>query len=130
MKKSLEVAGREAIYCHYPKTTHWFFENDRARTFHRDAAASAWDRTLAFLQRHREIGYPSTKDSKLQRALKIDRAIYLVDDATKTYRFLQRNPESRSLLPEENEANKKAVDGYKRITRNGETRIYKRTNHP
>jgi carboxymethylenebutenolidase len=49
MKKSLAVASRDAIYHTYPGASHWFFESDRPKTFHKDSAALAWDRTLAFL---------------------------------------------------------------------------------
>jgi carboxymethylenebutenolidase len=50
LKRSLEAAGRSPIYCEYPGTTHWFFEEDRPEAFHRDAAVLSWERTLAFLQ--------------------------------------------------------------------------------
>lgn len=36
----------------YPGTGHWFAEHDRPKAFDPDAAALAWDRTLAFLSRH------------------------------------------------------------------------------
>jgi hypothetical protein len=68
--------------------------------------------------------------SGIARELKIDRAVYLVDDKTKTYRYLRRNPGWRSLSPEENEANKKAIDGYTRVLRGGLTKTYKRSDHP
>lgn len=45
------------------------------------------------------------------KRLKIDRAIYLVDDKTKTYRLLSRNPEWENLRPQENERNKRHIDG-------------------
>lgn len=61
----------------------------------------------------------------MTRKLKIDRAIYLVDDATKSYRFLQRNPEWRVLEPAENEANKRQLDGYTRIFRDGRTKTFR-----
>lgn len=50
LRKSLDAAGRTASYYDYPGTHHWFFESDRPEAFHRDAAASAWKRTLAFLK--------------------------------------------------------------------------------
>lgn len=50
LKKSLEVAGRDASYYEYPGTGHWFFESDRVDAFHRESAALAWKRTLAFFQ--------------------------------------------------------------------------------
>lgn len=67
---------------------------------------------------------------KMPRELKIGRAVYLVDDKTKTYRYLRRNPGWRSFSPEKNEANKKAIDGYTRVLRGGLTKIYKREDHP
>jgi len=50
LKKSLEVAGKDATYYEYPGTTHWFFENDRQESFHHGAAVLSWKRTLAFLK--------------------------------------------------------------------------------
>jgi carboxymethylenebutenolidase len=49
LRKSLEAAGRYARYCDYPGTQHWFFESNLRDAFHREAAASAWKRTIAFL---------------------------------------------------------------------------------
>ncbi len=49
LKKSLATAGKQAIYYDYPATRHWFFERDRLEAFDREAAATAWQRTLAFL---------------------------------------------------------------------------------
>ncbi len=66
----------------------------------------------------------------MSRKLKIDRAVYHVDDRTRTYRYLQRNPEWDRLSRDRNEANKKALDGYTRIFRDGRTRTYKRSDHP
>ncbi|MBL8231799.1 MAG: dienelactone hydrolase family protein [Bryobacterales bacterium] len=50
MKLSLERAGRSASYCTYPGTGHWFMEGDRSEAFEADAAALAWERTVAFLR--------------------------------------------------------------------------------
>jgi hypothetical protein len=47
--------------------------------------------------------------------LKIDRALYKVDDATKTYHYYGRNPDWKNLSKEENTKNKKHIDGYARI---------------
>ena len=58
------------------------------------------------------------------RQVKIDRAIYLADARTRTYRFLKRNPAWKSLDPQENERNKKSIDGYTRIFRDGSTRVF------
>ncbi|MFN0170655.1 MAG: dienelactone hydrolase family protein [Bryobacteraceae bacterium] len=49
LKKSLDLSGRSASYHDYPGTGHWFFESDRSEAFHPEAAALAWERTLAFL---------------------------------------------------------------------------------
>jgi hypothetical protein len=60
----------------------------------------------------------------MPRELPVDRAIYLVDDSTKTYRFARRNPEWRSLPTKENERNKCQLDGYTRILRDGRRRVF------
>lgn len=49
LKRSLDASGKNAIYYGYPGTGHWFFESDRSDAFHPEAAATAWQRTLAFL---------------------------------------------------------------------------------
>jgi hypothetical protein len=72
----------------------------------------------------------SRSESRMSRELRIGRAIYLVDDKTRTYRYLRRNPEWQSLSPKENETNKKAIDGYTRIFRDGRAKTYKRAEHP
>jgi hypothetical protein len=58
-------------------------------------------------------GYPGGKE------LRIDRAVYNVDDETKTYRYLGRNPDWQHLDPEENERNKRHLDGFTRIFPDG-----------
>jgi hypothetical protein len=60
----------------------------------------------------------------MPRELKIDRAIYLADDQTRTYRFLGRNPDWRNLDPEENERNKRHIDGFTRTFRDGRTKTF------
>jgi carboxymethylenebutenolidase len=50
LKRSLTVAGKHAMFNTYPGTGHWFFEEDRTDCFHPEAAALAWERTLAFLK--------------------------------------------------------------------------------
>jgi carboxymethylenebutenolidase len=50
LKRSLEVAGRDASCYEYPGTSHWFFEKNRQDAFHHQAADQSWKRTLAFLQ--------------------------------------------------------------------------------
>jgi carboxymethylenebutenolidase len=49
LKRSLETADKGANYFNYHGTSHWFFESDRSDAFHREAAALAWKRTIAFL---------------------------------------------------------------------------------
>ena len=66
----------------------------------------------------------------MPRELKIDRAVYLVDDEARTYSYLRRNPEWHWLSPDENEANKRAIEGYTRVFRSGKTRSYRRSEHP
>jgi len=61
----------------------------------------------------------------MTKILKIDRALYDVDDEKKTYRYLGRNPDWERLSKEENERNKRHIDGYKRVFRNGKTKIFK-----
>ncbi len=49
-ERSLAAAGRTAFFHTYPGTGHWFMEQDRTDAFDPEAAALAWDRTLAFLR--------------------------------------------------------------------------------
>jgi hypothetical protein len=64
-----------------------------------------------------------------RRKVRIDRAIYLVNDSNKTYRFLERNPSWKDLPRHVNRENKKSIDGYARIFRNGgrKTFMYRAT---
>jgi hypothetical protein len=55
----------------------------------------------------------------------IDRAIYEVADANRTYRFLRRNPVWRQLSEAENEANKRRIDGFQRVFRDGTTKTFR-----
>jgi hypothetical protein len=66
----------------------------------------------------------------MPRELKIDRAIYLADDQTRTYRFLGRNPDWRNLDPEENERNKRHIDGFTRTFRDGRTKTFRYRGRP
>lgn len=61
----------------------------------------------------------------MKRKLNIDRAIYLADDGTRTYTFLKRNTDWNKLDTEENERNKKPIDGYTRIFRDGRKKVFR-----
>jgi carboxymethylenebutenolidase len=50
LEDSLRRAGRPVTFHRYAGAGHWFFEPDRADAYRADAAALAWDRTLAFLR--------------------------------------------------------------------------------
>ncbi|MFH1181706.1 MAG: hypothetical protein V1702_01990 [Candidatus Woesearchaeota archaeon] len=61
----------------------------------------------------------------MPRLLKIDRALYEVNDGNRTYRFLERNPKWRELSKEESEANKKSLDGYTRkFSKTGKMKVF------
>lgn len=61
----------------------------------------------------------------MPRELNIDQAVYLVDDKTRTYRFLRRNPDWEKLDPNKNVENKRQIDGYTRIFRNGRRKMFR-----
>jgi carboxymethylenebutenolidase len=50
LAEALRQAGRAVTFYHYPGTGHWFAEPDRLQAYNAEAAALAWDRTLAFLR--------------------------------------------------------------------------------
>ncbi len=57
--------------------------------------------------------------------LKIDRALYEVDDKAKTYRYYGRNLEWQKLGKEENTKNKEHINGYTRIFPDGRKKTFK-----
>lgn len=65
------------------------------------------------------------QEKAIGRRVRIDRTVYLADDRTRTYRFLRRNPAYRSLDPQENERNKRSIDGYTRVFRDGSTKVFR-----
>ena len=67
---------------------------------------------------------------KMKGIIKIDNAIYFVNDGFKTYRYSGRNPEWEKLSKERNEMDKKSIDGYIRIFKTGKRKKYQRTEHP
>ncbi len=50
MEQGIRDAGREVTLHVYPQTGHWFVEEDRSDAFQPEAAALAWERTVAFLE--------------------------------------------------------------------------------
>jgi hypothetical protein len=56
--------------------------------------------------------------------LKIDRALYEVDDTRRTYRYHGRNKDWRDLDPGENSRNKRLLNGYTRIFSNGKQKVF------
>lgn len=66
-------------------------------------------------------------ESRSQRwaEMSVDRAVYVVDDANKMYRYLRRNPRWRDLDPRENERNKRHLDGYTRLFPDGRTKVFR-----
>ncbi|MFC2036002.1 DUF1905 domain-containing protein [Chloroflexota bacterium] len=61
----------------------------------------------------------------MKREVKIDRAIYLADNDSRTYTFLKRNLDWKNLDHVENEENKQSVNGYTRVFRDGTTKVFR-----
>lgn len=49
LEAQLRLNGQHTEFHHYPGTSHWFAESDRAAAYSEAAADLAWERTLAFL---------------------------------------------------------------------------------
>ncbi|MDQ3927921.1 MAG: dienelactone hydrolase family protein [Chloroflexota bacterium] len=56
LEEKLRAARRDVAFHVYPRTGHWFFENDRPDAYDAEAAELAWQRTVDFL--HRKLGQP------------------------------------------------------------------------
>jgi carboxymethylenebutenolidase len=52
MEAHLRLLGKEVEFHRYADTGHWFIESDRPAAYDPGAAQIAWQRTVAFLQRH------------------------------------------------------------------------------
>jgi hypothetical protein len=65
------------------------------------------------------------KGENMPRILKIDRAFYEVDEKTGTYRYHGRNPNWKSLSRQENQKNKRYIDGYTRMFPDGRKKVFK-----
>ncbi len=57
--------------------------------------------------------------------LRIDRALYEVDDETRTYWYFGRNSNWEKLSEEENRSNKKHIDGYTRTFPDGRRKVFR-----
>jgi carboxymethylenebutenolidase len=55
LEKKMNAAGRPFTTYIYPGARHWFFENDQAMAFNKQAAQSAWERTIDFLYHHMKV---------------------------------------------------------------------------
>ncbi|MPY92791.1 MAG: dienelactone hydrolase family protein [Acidimicrobiia bacterium] len=60
LEAHLKLVGRDASFFRYPGTSHWFFEADRGPAYSAEAAALAWERTVAFLREHLPPAAPTT----------------------------------------------------------------------
>jgi hypothetical protein len=58
------------------------------------------------------------------KKIKIDRAVYLVDTKTRTYKYLSKNPNWKNLTKQENIRNKRSILGFTRILKNRRRKIY------
>jgi carboxymethylenebutenolidase len=56
MEAHLRLLDKDVEFHRYPGTGHWFVEHDRPAAYVEGAAELAWDRTLAFLERHLRDG--------------------------------------------------------------------------
>ena len=59
------------------------------------------------------------------KLLKIDKSIYAVNDAKREYCFYKRNKKWIKLSKEKNNQNKKRINQYRRLLKNGRKKIYR-----
>lgn len=59
------------------------------------------------------------------RMVQIGRAVYMADDRRRCYWFLRPNPDWRDVPPQENEENRRSIDGYRRVFRDGRTTVFR-----
>jgi len=50
LEEKMRSAGKEVTFHIYPKTNHWFFEEDRPEAYNPEAAEQAWQRSIEFLR--------------------------------------------------------------------------------
>jgi hypothetical protein len=58
------------------------------------------------------------------REVRIDKAVHLVDDETKTYKFLRRNPNWEELPAAQSLENELGLEGYSRVFADGRRRVF------
>jgi carboxymethylenebutenolidase len=51
LEKRLRAPKKEVVFYVYPRTKHWFFEEDQPEAYDKAAAKLAWERTVEFLHR-------------------------------------------------------------------------------
>lgn len=50
LEEKIRAAGKKVNFYTYPRTKHWFFEEDRPDAYDANASRIAWDRTVKFLK--------------------------------------------------------------------------------
>jgi hypothetical protein len=58
------------------------------------------------------------------REVWIDKAVYLVDDETRTYKLLRRNPDWKELPAAKSFENELALEGFTRVFADGRRRVF------
>jgi hypothetical protein len=60
----------------------------------------------------------------MRREVRMDKAFYLVDDSTRTFYYLRKNPDWEKLGEKENEYIKRQLDGYYRVLKDGKKKPF------